>query len=240
MERPSTTEELRTELLERTGSGRFTRELEPDPDGRILGRYQLERRIGAGGYGVVWQAWDERLERDVAVKVIAIEGEGRATQRAEREGRVAARLNHPGIVQLYEVGTDDDAVYLVSELVRGRTFAELLSGGALSDRDVARIGITLCDALSHAHAKGVIHRDVKPQNVMVVAEPAAQLCARCHLLQPEINRCVGLLDAPRPDPVNQHAKAVVRCCGPVDALDADHHQPPFGAALSISSIARTE
>jgi eukaryotic-like serine/threonine-protein kinase len=173
MERPSTTEELRTELLERTGSGRFTRHTEPTQDDRVLGRYQLERRIGAGGYGVVWKGWDERLERDVAVKVIAIEGEGRATQRAEREGRVAARLNHPGIVQLYELGTDDDAVYLVSELVRGRTFAELLSGGALSDRDVARIGIVLCDALAHAHAKGVIHRDVKPHNVMVVAEPAA-------------------------------------------------------------------
>ncbi|HXD60099.1 MAG TPA: serine/threonine-protein kinase [Thermoleophilaceae bacterium] len=173
MERPSTTEELRTELLERTGAGRFSRDVEPDTDDRVLGRYRLERRIGAGGYGVVWKGWDERLERDVAVKVIAIEGEGRATQRAEREGRVAARLNHPGIVQLYELGTDDAAVYLVSELVRGRTFAELLSGGALSDRDVARIGIVLCDALAHAHAKGVIHRDVKPQNVMVVAEPAA-------------------------------------------------------------------
>jgi hypothetical protein len=173
MERPSSTEELRTEVLERSGSGRFRRATEPVADDRILGRYQLERRIGAGGYGVVWQAWDERLERDVAVKVIAIEGEGRATQRAEREGRTAARLNHPGIVQLYELGADDEAVYLVSELVRGRTFAELLSGGALSDRDVARIGIALCDALAHAHAKGVIHRDVKPQNVMVVAEPAA-------------------------------------------------------------------
>src|SRR3954470_4224823 len=171
MERPSTTEELRTEVLERTGSGRFRRE--PDADELVLGRYHLERRIGAGGYGVVWEARDEKLEREVAVKVIAIEGEGRATQRAEREGRTAARLNHPGIVQLYELGTDQEAVYLVSELVRGRTFAELLSGGALSDRDVARIGIVLCDALAHAHAKGVIHRDVKPQNVMVVGEPAA-------------------------------------------------------------------
>jgi len=86
MERPSTTEELRTELLERTGAGRFSRDVEPDTDDRVLGRYRLERRIGAGGYGVVWKGWDERLERDVAVKVIAIEGEGRATQRAEREG----------------------------------------------------------------------------------------------------------------------------------------------------------
>ena len=105
----------------------------------------------------------------MAVKVIAVEGQGGAPARAEREARVAAKLNHPGIVALYELGTDEQAVYIVSELVRGRTFGELLNGGGLSDRDVARIGIALCDALAHAHAKGVIHRDVKPQNVMVVA-----------------------------------------------------------------------
>ena len=171
MERPSTTEELRTQVLERTTQTR--RRDEVPADGFVLGRYLLQRRLGAGGYGVVWQAWDERLERDVAVKAIPIEGDGPAPARAEREARVAAKLNHPGIVSLYEFGSDDKAVYLVSELVRGRTFAELLRGGGLSDRDVARIGIALCDALKHAHDKGVIHRDVKPQNVMVVAEPAA-------------------------------------------------------------------
>jgi eukaryotic-like serine/threonine-protein kinase len=171
MERPSTTEELRTQVLER--STQTPRRDEAPADGYVLRRYLLQRRLGAGGYGVVWQAWDERLERDVAVKVIPIEGDGPAPARAEREARVAAKLNHPGIVSLYEFGSDDEAVYLVSELVRGRTFAELLRGDAISDRDVARIGIALCDALKHAHAKGVIHRDVKPQNVMVVAEPAA-------------------------------------------------------------------
>jgi eukaryotic-like serine/threonine-protein kinase len=141
--------------------------------GYVLGRYLLRSRLGAGGYGVVWLGWDEKLEREVAVKVIPREAGGPAPMRAEREARVAARLNHPGIVSLYELGADDEAVYLVSELVRGRTFAELLKGGALSDRDVARIGAALCQALDHAHSKGVIHRDVKPQNVMVVAEPAA-------------------------------------------------------------------
>ena len=82
-------------------------------------------------------------------------------------------LNHPGIVGLYELAADDDDLYLVSELVRGRTLADLERERALSDRDVARIGAALCEALEHAHARGVIHRDVKPQNVMVVAEPAA-------------------------------------------------------------------
>jgi hypothetical protein len=142
-------------------------------EGFVLGRYLLQRRLGAGGYGTVWLGWDEKLEREVAVKVIPREdADGPAPMRAEREARAAARLNHPGIVSLYELG-GDDALYLVSELVRGRTYAELLRGNALSDRDVARIGSALCQALDHAHAKGVIHRDVKPQNVMVVAEPAA-------------------------------------------------------------------
>ena len=138
----------------------------------VLGRYSLERRIGAGGHGTVWQALDERLEREVAVKVIP-RGSEPSRPRAEREARVAARLNHPGIVGLYELGEDDDAIYLVSELVRGRTLADLEAAGALSDRDVARIGVVLCDALAHAHRNGVVHRDVKPQNVIVVAEPAA-------------------------------------------------------------------
>ena len=137
----------------------------------VLDRYRLERRLGVGGFGVVWLAWDEKLEREVAVK--AIPRERGAGERVEREARAAARLNHPGIVGIYELASDDHEVYLVSELVRGRTLAELERAGALSDRDVARIGQALCEALEHAHARGVIHRDVKPQNVMVVADPAA-------------------------------------------------------------------
>jgi eukaryotic-like serine/threonine-protein kinase len=137
----------------------------------VLDRYRLEQRLGAGGFGVVWHAWDERLEREVAVKVIPHERGG--GERVEREALASARLNHPAIVGIYELASDHDDVYLVSELVRGRTLAELLRAGAISDRDVSRIGADLCDALAHAHARGVIHRDLKPQNIMVVAEPAA-------------------------------------------------------------------
>jgi len=141
-------------------------------DGRlVLGRYRLEERLGAGGFGTVWRAHDERLERDVAVKVVAVGDADDA--RVQREAVAAARLNHPGIVALYELGHDDRAAYLVSELVEGATLAELTREGAVADRDVARIGAALCDALAHAHARGVVHRDVKPGNVMVLAEPAA-------------------------------------------------------------------
>jgi serine/threonine protein kinase len=130
----------------------------------VLRRYRLVRRIGAGGMGVVYLAHDEHLEREVAVKRIAAELD--PDGRGEREAIAAARLSHPGIVALYESGRDDDAIYLVSELVRGRTLAQLIAAGDLSDRDVALIGVTLCDALEHAHARGVVHRDVKPANII--------------------------------------------------------------------------
>ena len=141
--------------------------------GLVLGRYRLEERLGAGGFGVVWRARDERLEREVAVKVIPRADHGGAGDRPFREARAAARLNHPGIVALYEMGADAESVLLVSELVHGHTFAELVRADAVSDRDVARVGAALTDALGHAHDRGVIHRDVKPQNVIVVAEPSA-------------------------------------------------------------------
>lgn len=131
----------------------------------MLDRYRLERRLGSGGFGSVWLALDERLRRYVAVKIIPT-GDG-LNARIDREAVAAARLNHPAIVALYEAGSDSDAAYLVSELVEGATLAELIAEGALSDRDAALIGITLCDALMHAHEHGVIHRDVKPQNVIV-------------------------------------------------------------------------
>jgi eukaryotic-like serine/threonine-protein kinase len=141
----------------------------------VLGRYRLRRRLGTGGFATVWLARDERLDRDVAVKILP---RGRIVGgRFEREARAAARLAHPGIVTLYEAAVDDEGAYLVSELVQGATLAELLDAGRLSDRDVVRIGIALCDALAHAHAHGVIHRDVKPSNVLIPERPttSAQL-----------------------------------------------------------------
>src|SRR5437879_6439880 len=135
----------------------------------VLGRYSLCERLGAGGFGVVWRARDELLGREVALKRISLpDGD---SERASREALAAARLGHPAIVALYEACAASDAFYIISELVRGETLARLIATRALDDARVLGIGIALVDALAHAHARGVIHRDVKPQNVLVPFEP---------------------------------------------------------------------
>jgi hypothetical protein len=161
---------------------------------RVLGRFTLLERLGAGGFGTVYRAWDERLQRHVAVKVI--EARGEAGRRVMREAQAAARLNHRGIVTLYELGEDGRHAYLVSELAHGETLDELAREGRISDRAVARIGGELCAALDHAHAHGVVHRDIKPQNVVVrpADEPLPPGSARAKLMDFGIAQ---LHDAPR-------------------------------------------
>jgi hypothetical protein len=119
---------------------------------------------------VVWSAHDELLDREVAVKRIPLAPDGDG-ERATREALATARLSHPAIVALYEVHSDDEAFYLISELVHGETLSRLIAADALSDEEVLQIGAVLARALSHAHARGVIHRDVKPQNVLVPRGP---------------------------------------------------------------------
>jgi serine/threonine protein kinase len=145
----------------------------------VLNRFLIERRIGSGGFGVVYEAWDGRLERPVAVKAIEQRG-ANGGGRVLREAQAAARLNHPGIVTLYELGEEDGNALLVSELVEGSTLARLAHAGELSDRQIGEIGADLCEALDHAHSRGVVHRDIKPQNVQITegdgdGEPRAKL-----------------------------------------------------------------
>jgi hypothetical protein len=137
----------------------------------VLGRYRLGERLGAGGFGTVYAAVDERLRRPVAVKVIPGADDWDRRPRGQREALAAARLDHPGVVAVFDAGEDGRARYLISELVHGETLDRLSSAGALSDRDVLRIGLALCGALEHAHGRGVVHRDVKPQNVLVPEAP---------------------------------------------------------------------
>jgi serine/threonine protein kinase len=131
-------------------------------------RYELREPIGRGGMGVVFRAFDRELERDVAVKVLHAHAPG-AAQRLLQEARILARLEHPGILPIHDVGTlSDGRVFYVMKLVVGRRLDQHLAGGsALAER--LRVFERLCDAVAFAHAHGVIHRDVKPENVMIGA-----------------------------------------------------------------------
>jgi eukaryotic-like serine/threonine-protein kinase len=139
------------------------------PPGRMLGPYRIETLLGSGGMGQVYRAYDTRLSRTVAVKVIAddLAGVSGFRERFEREARVLAALGHPHICTLYDVGRDDNTEYLVMEYVEGETLASLLKRGPLSVGDAVRFAAEIAEALDAAHRRGVIHRDLKPGNVMI-------------------------------------------------------------------------
>jgi len=131
----------------------------------LAGRYKLLEKLGSGGFGEVWAAEDLKLGRHVAVKRVRVTEVDR--ERLTREARAAARVNHPAVVALYETFELAGSVYFVSELVEGKTLSQLTRECVLSDRDVVTIGSALAGALQAAHSCGVIHRDVKPDNVLV-------------------------------------------------------------------------
>jgi serine/threonine protein kinase len=141
--------------------------------GSRLGPYEIISRIGAGGMGEVWRARDTRLDRSVAIKVLPAELAHNAQLRVrfEREAKTISQLNHPNICTLYDVGDD----YLVMELLEGESLAERLAKGPLQLPDVLRYGAQIADALDRAHRHGVVHRDVKPGNVMLSRSSAKLL-----------------------------------------------------------------
>ena len=132
------------------------------------GRYRVEERLGAGGMGVVYRALDERLGREVALKIVSTKGSDSAVRRLQREARAVASLQHPGIATLYDViDSPDLGVVLVMELVRGASLASLVAHGARPPSEAARIVQDVAESLGAAHRAGLVHRDVKPDNVMV-------------------------------------------------------------------------
>jgi eukaryotic-like serine/threonine-protein kinase len=142
----------------------------PDLSGHALNdRYELHAVIGEGAFGRVYRAWDQRLERRVAVKLIKpwwAEDPDWA-QSFEREARLLARISHPGIVQIFDVGQADEGLYYVSELVDGDSLAHRLADGLPDPWTAAALTEQICRALAQAHAKNVIHRDVKPANILI-------------------------------------------------------------------------
>jgi eukaryotic-like serine/threonine-protein kinase len=143
-----------------------------DQDVLLGGRYRLARMVGSGGMGTVWEAEDENLGRPVAVKVLSesLAGGERAVRRFEREARAAARLSGPHVAAVYDFGRSEGRPYIVMELVRGETLADRLAReGRLPSQEAARIATQVAEALEEAHAAGVVHRDVKPGNVMLTS-----------------------------------------------------------------------
>ena len=139
--------------------------------GSRLGPYEILSLLGAGGMGKVYQARDTRLDRKVAVKVLAPELATDAEFRArfEREAKAISALNHPHICALYDIGREHDTEYLVLELLEGETLAARMQRGPLPLAQVLRCGIEIADALDMAHGRGIVHRDLKPGNIMLTA-----------------------------------------------------------------------
>ncbi|MEU0222846.1 serine/threonine-protein kinase [Streptomyces sp. NPDC006284] len=146
--------------------------------GRVIaGRYRLHERLGRGGMGIVWRATDQLLAREVAVKVLPLDETlsaaeaRRRRERTLREAQAVAQLRHPHVIVVHDVVEDDERAYMVMELVDGGSLADRVLGhGPVDATEAARIGVALLDALGTAHAAGILHRDVKPSNVLIAED----------------------------------------------------------------------
>jgi tetratricopeptide (TPR) repeat protein/tRNA A-37 threonylcarbamoyl transferase component Bud32 len=146
--------------------------MEQRPPPHTLGRYRIEERIGAGGMGVVYRAYDAQLDRYVAIKVLPSEDFKDPTLRARlvQEARTASRLNHPNICTVHEAGEADGQAYIAMELVEGEVLSVRLESGPLPPEKIVRYGAQLADALTHAHERGVVHRDLKTSNAIITLD----------------------------------------------------------------------
>ena len=137
--------------------------------GKMLGPYEIQSPLGAGGMGEVYRALDSRLARVVAIKVLPehLAENPEAKERLDREARAISSLSHPNICHLYDVGQQDGVSFLVMEYLEGETLADRLAKGPLPCEQVLKIGIEICDGLEKAHKSGVVHRDLKPGNIML-------------------------------------------------------------------------
>jgi serine/threonine protein kinase len=138
------------------------------PD-QTIGPYRLIRPLGAGGMGEVWRAEDTRLLREVAIKILAdhIANDPEWKARFLREARTIAQLNHPNIATIYAIEHEGDKVFIVMELIEGESLTNILARGSMEPREAVRIIRQVAEALEEAHAKGIVHRDIKPDNVIV-------------------------------------------------------------------------
>src|SRR5258706_9768198 len=142
-----------------------------------LGQYKILDRIGAGGMGEVYRARDTRLGRTVAIKGLAanVAGDQERRERVLAEARATAALSHPNIAALYEIGEDQGHVFLVFEFVPGETLKQVIGGRPINPRRAIEFAIEIADALAEAHAEGMVHRDIRPDNVIVTPKGRAKV-----------------------------------------------------------------
>src|SRR5262245_36291287 len=143
----------------------------------IAGRYKILAELGSGGMGEVYRAFDERLSREVAVKILPdrVQSDEKALSRFDKETKALAALSHPNILSIYDSGTDQGICYAITELLRGETLRQTLKGSPLSWKKAVEIAIPIADGLSAAHAAGIIHRDLKPENVFVTSDQRVKI-----------------------------------------------------------------
>src|ERR1700677_3303170 len=141
----------------------------PLTSGAKLGPYEIQSIVGAGGMGEVYRAHDSRLNRTVAIKVLpaSFSADRDRLQRFAQEARAAAALNHPNILSIFDIGEEQGAPYVVSELLEGETLRERLRNGPLPIRRVVDYSLQVARGLAAAHDKGIVHRDLKPENLFL-------------------------------------------------------------------------
>jgi eukaryotic-like serine/threonine-protein kinase len=149
----------------------------PLTPGTKLGPYEISAAIGAGGMGEVYRARDPRLNRDVAIKVLpaSFSSDRERLGRFEQEALAAASLNHPNILAVYDIGTQESSPYIVSELLQGETLRERLRGGPIPVRKATEYAVQIAQGLAAAHDKGIVHRDLKPENIFITSEGRVKL-----------------------------------------------------------------
>jgi serine/threonine protein kinase len=138
---------------------------------RTISRYRILEKLGAGGMGIVYKAEDPRLKRIIALKVLneLFSSDDDARERLEREAQAAASLNHPNIIGIYEIGDFEGRAYIAMEYVEGQSLDEAIGGKPLPIEQAVEFTIAIADALALTHRTGVVHRDIKPHNIMVSA-----------------------------------------------------------------------
>ncbi len=147
--------------------------------GQRFGPYEILGKLGGGGMGLVFRAWDERLHREVAIKLLNDDYKMPGMrERFLQEARAASALNHPNICTVFDIGEQDDNPYLVMELLEGETVKDRIVHGALLADEIVRYAMEIADALTVAHAKGIVHRDIKPANIFLVKMPNGKCQAK--------------------------------------------------------------